>query len=151
MTQEEATRQRVREIITGLKGHQGDLLTSLLQVQYELGYTPEYTIEDVSEILGRSQAEVWGVLTFYSDFKVGKQEDNFVDICVDGPCHVGGAEAVRNALEEAAAQHTGDAKFEVRAISCPGICAKAPLIAVNQRYHGDVTPEQAVELATKQS
>ena len=147
MTEEDATRKRVREILTEFKGHQGALLVALLHIQYEFGYTPEYAVEDASVILGVSQPEVWGVLSFYSDFKIGKQGDHFIDICVDGPCHIGGAPGVRRALEEAASNESN--KFEVRAISCPGICAKAPVVAVDMRYHGDMTPDKALELAAK--
>lgn len=136
-------RQRAREIIAGYVGHKGALLMALLDVQYQLNYIPESTVDDTAEILGYSQPEVWGVLSFYSDFSVGRGSDHFIDVCIDAPCHVTGARAIERAIREAVA----DSDVEVRAISCPRLCNQAPVVAYDQQWRGQLTPQDAAELA----
>ena len=143
---DEAVRQRVRDILTGYVGHKGALLMALLDVQYELGYIPETTVEDAAEILGHSHPEVWGVLTFYSDFKIGKKADHVIDVCIDTPCHVDGARVIWRELEELA-QAGMPLPFELRRISCPRLCSQSPVIAIDGEWHGRITPEGAREMA----
>ena len=139
-------RARARDILTGYVGHKGALLMALLDVQYQLNFIPELTVDDAAEILGYSQPEVWGVLSFYSDFSVGQGSDHFIDVCIDAPCHVSGARSIERAIRETVdAQDAGG--VEVRAISCPRLCNQAPVVAYDQRWHGQLAPERAAALA----
>ena len=138
-------RRLVREILSTYSGHRGALLMALLDVQYKLGYIPETTVEDAAELLGYSHPEVWGVLTFYADFKVGREAGHFVDVCIDTPCHVGGAREIWSALESAHGAD-GNGSFQLRRTSCPRLCSQAPVIAVDMRWRGRMTPDDAREL-----
>lgn len=151
MAEDDATRQRVRQILQEFKGRKSALLVALLHVQYEFGYIPEFAVEEAASTLEVSQPEVWGVLTFYADFKIGKQGDHFIDVCIDSACHLEGAPRIRQALEELASRRNDGPSLQVRAISCPRLCAKAPVVAIDLRYHAQMTPEKAVELASQLS
>ena len=142
--------QIAHDILTRYVGHKGALLMALLDVQYCLGHIPESTVEDAAQILGYSHPEVWGVLTFYSDFRLGKTADHFIDVCVDGPCHARGATEVWHALETSVEGQSGSATppFQLRRISCPRLCAQAPVIAIDLEWHGRMTPDGARDLAT---
>ena len=144
----DAVRAQARDILSGYVGHKGALLMALLDVQYQLNYIPETTVDDAAEILGYSQPEVWGVLSFYSDFSVGQGSDHFIDVCIDAPCHVTGARSIERAIRQAVAARGGD-DVEVRAISCPRLCNQAPVVAYDQEWRGQLTPHTAAELATK--
>ncbi|MBI4328396.1 MAG: NAD(P)H-dependent oxidoreductase subunit E [Chloroflexi bacterium] len=144
----DALRAQVRGILEKYRGHKGALLMGLLDVQYTLGYVPELTVQEAAEVLNVSFPEVWGVLTFYADFKVGKKADHLIDVCIDTPCHVEGAERIWEALEQAAAQGTDSPRFELRRVSCPRLCAKAPVIALDQQWKGEMTVEKAVKVAS---
>ena len=141
-------RRLVRDTLSSYVGHRGALLKALLDVQYKLGYIPETTVEDAAELLDYSHPEVWGVLTFYSDFKVGKRAGHYVDVCIDTPCHVGGARQIWSTLESV--QPAGSAEsggsFRLRRMSCPRLCAQAPVIAVDMRWRGRMTPDEAREI-----
>jgi NADH-quinone oxidoreductase subunit E len=141
----DADRQFVRETLSNYVGHRGALLMALLDVQYKLGYIPETTVEDAAEILEYSPPEVWGVLTFYSDFKIGRGAGHFVDVCTDGPCHIGGAQKIWSALESAqtATLSEDGQRFQLRRTSCPRLCSQAPLIAVDMQWRGRMTPDNA--------
>ena len=143
----DAARQQARDILNGYVGHKGALLMALLDVQYRLNYIPETTVDDAAEILGYSQPEVWGVLSFYSDFSVGQGSDHFIDVCIDAPCHVTGARSIERAIREAVAAG-GNGDVEVRTISCPRLCNQAPVVAYDQEWRGQLTPHSAAELAT---
>ena len=148
MTGKDADRSTSRNILEGYIGRQGALLIALLDIQYTLGYIPESVVEDASEILNYSQPEIWGVLTFYSDFKLGKKADNFIDVCLDGPCHIDGAENNLKFLEETLID--GSTKgFEVRRSSCPRLCSQAPVVAVNSEWHGRMTPNNLKHLISQ--
>ena len=142
----DAARQRARDIISDYVGHKGALLMALLDVQYQLNYIPETTVDDAAEILGYSQPEVWGVLSFYSDFSVGQGSDHFIDVCIDAPCHVTGARSIERAIREAV-ESGGSGGVEVRTISCPRLCNQAPVVAYDQQWRGQLTPDTAAQLA----
>ncbi len=142
----DAARQRARDIISAYVGHKGALLMALLDVQYQLNYIPETTVDDAAEILGYSQPEVWGVLSFYSDFSVGQGSDHFIDVCIDAPCHVTGARSIERAIREAV-ESGGSGGVEVRTISCPRLCNQAPVVAYDQQWRGQLTPQSAAQLA----
>lgn len=144
---EDPDRPRAREILETHRGRKGALLVALLDVQYALGYIPEATIQDTADILGHSEPEIWGVLTFYTDFKVGRDSNHFLDVCVDGPCRVAGADRIRKALEQWR-EGQGDQPIQVRAISCPGMCSTAPIVAVDMQYFANMTPEKALAKAS---
>jgi NADH:ubiquinone oxidoreductase subunit E len=148
MAHEDPNRPRARQILEAHKGHKGALLVALLDIQYELGYLPEAAILDAADVLGHSEPEVWGVITFYADFKVGRDSSHFLDVCVDGPCHVAGADRIRAALEQWRESHQGDRPIQVRAISCPGMCSTAPIVAVDMKYFANMTPEKALARAS---
>ena len=143
----DAARQRAREIISGYVGHKGALLMALLDVQYQLNYIPETTVVDTAEILGYSQPEVWGVLSFYSDFSVGQGHDHFIDVCIDAPCHIAGAPAIERAIRENIDARDAD-NIAVRRISCPRLCHQAPVVAFDQEWRGRMSADRAVRLAT---
>ena len=142
-----ADRQRARDILAGYVGHKGALLMALLDVQYQLNYIPESTVDDAAEILGYSQPEVWGVLSFYSDFSVGQGSEHFIDVCIDAPCHVTGARSIERAIRVAVSANGGGDGVEVRTISCPRLCNQAPVVAYDQQWRGQLTPESAAQLA----
>ena len=140
-------RQVAREILAGYSGHRGALLMALLEIQYRLGYVPEETVEDAAELLGYAHPDVWGVLTFYADFKIGKKAGHFVDVCIDTPCHVNGARSIWAALEDTRSKAGNGAEFQLRRTSCPRLCSQAPVIAVDTRWRGRMTPDAARAVA----
>ena len=147
MNENDADKELARSILSGFVGKKGALLMALLDIQYQLGYIPESVIEDSAEILGYSTPEVWGVLTFYSDFKLGKNAENVIDVCVDAPCHINGAQDNWKWLESALLiQNELGVKFELRKSSCPRLCPQAPAVAINREWHGQVDLDRLKEL-----
>jgi NADH-quinone oxidoreductase subunit E len=129
----------------------GALIPLLQQVQEKLGYISEEAIDAISDRLGLSAAEVFGVLTFYAQFRLTPTGRHNVKICRGTACHVRGAERIIAEVEGALGLHgasdtTEDRLFTVEKIACFGACSLAPVMVLDGETHGRMTPEQARRL-----
>ncbi|MFW5803548.1 MAG: NADH-quinone oxidoreductase subunit NuoE [Verrucomicrobiota bacterium] len=127
------------------------LITILQEVQKTYGYLPEEVLTFVATSLDLPPARVYGVATFYSHFTLEPKGENIVRLCDGTACHVKGAEDILDALRErlglcGEAVTTSDQLFTVETVSCLGACGLAPVMTVNDKVYGQVSPEQAVEI-----
>lgn len=128
---------------------------SLIQVlhgtQESLGYLPKDVLEYIAQKLNVPLSKVYGVVTFYNFFKLTKDAEHVVMVCMGTACYVKGGEAVLNALcsrlNIKPNEITKDGKFAVRIVRCLGCCGLAPVMAVDGKdIFGKLTPEKAVEI-----
>jgi len=129
----------------------GALIPLLQQVQGKLGYISEETIDAISDRLGLSAAEVFGVLTFYAQFRMTPTGRHNVKLCRGTACHVRGARRIIAEVEGALGLHgasdtTEDRLFTVEKIACFGACSLAPVMVLDGVTHGRMTPERARRL-----
>jgi NADH-quinone oxidoreductase subunit E len=126
------------------------VLSSLLAAQDELRYIPEEAIEEVASLMDTTINEVWGVATYYTNFRFSPPGLHTVEICWGPTCHLeGAANIIKSVLgqldlegEGEAADNTVSFKFN----TCLGACSRAPLMSVDHHLIGQVTPESAVEI-----
>ena len=136
-------------------GHDRSSLIPLLQdVQTELGYVPKEAIAEISKELRISTSEIFGVLTFYAQFRLKPTGKNMVKICSGTACHVRGAPLIIDAIEEELElgpeeDTTPDGEFTVEKVACFGACSLAPVIIVNEETKGNITPDQARKMVRK--
>lgn len=124
-----------------------EYLIPLLQaVQEELGYLPSEAIERVSFFLKVPISNVYGVVTFYTQFYLTPQGKHKIKICQGTACHVRGAkeltQAVRNKLGVGPGETTADGEVSVERVACIGSCALAPAVVGDGKIHGPMTPEK---------
>lgn len=135
------------------KGKKGSAITALQKVQEKLGYLPEESITEIANILGMSQNELYGVATFYSQFRFTRRGEHNVQVCSGTACHVRGSPNIVEALEEelccSCGETTKDGKFSLEKIACFGACALAPVMVVDKNIHGRVTPITARQIVNK--
>lgn len=135
------------------RGKRGSAITALQKVQDKLGYLPEEAILEIAIILGISKNELYGVATFYSQFRFTKRGDHNVQVCSGTACHVRGSPNIVEALEEElcinCGETTKDGKFSLEKIACFGACALAPVMVVDKAIHGRVTPVSARQIVNK--
>ena len=126
------------------------LLSSLLAVQDELGYVPKEAIEEVASFTGSTVNDVWGVASFYTNFRFSPPGTHMVELCWGASCHVLGAmEVVRSVFDSVGLQGEGDTPdgaVTVRFNTCLGACSLGPVISVDHELMGRVTPHQAREM-----
>lgn len=137
-----------------LDKHQRDpskLIPILQEVQKEYRYLPEEILTYIATGLGLSPARVYGVASFYANFALQPKGKYVVHICDGTACHVKGSGLIKEALLKKLSlteekKTTEDLLFTVEAVSCLGACGLAPVMTVNEKVYGQVTPESAEKL-----
>ncbi|HSG42702.1 MAG TPA: NAD(P)H-dependent oxidoreductase subunit E [Anaerolineales bacterium] len=124
------------------------LIPMLQQVQSELGYVSKEAILEIGKQLQVSTSEIFGVLTFYTQFRLKPLGRHTIKVCSGTACHVRGApliiEAVTDELIlEESEDTTPDGEFTFEKVACFGACSLAPVIIMDDETKGNITPDQA--------
>ena len=130
-------------------GHTSTNLITILQKAQDIyGYLPKDVMYFVAEKLGIAPADVVGVATFYSQFRLTPIGKYLIMSCQGTACHVNGSERVRDAISEylgiGHGQTTEDGLFTLENVACLGCCSLAPVMMINEEVFGRLTPEKAV-------
>jgi len=143
-------KKQVDKIIERI-GTGAQMAIPLLQaVQNEFGYVPIEAIEHIASTTGMSETKLYGVVTFYSQFRLEPVGEKIIKVCHGTACHVAGAEGVTDALEErleiADGETTVDGKYTLESVACLGCCSLAPVVAVDEKISANVDRAGAVDL-----
>lgn len=121
------------------------LIPILQEIQESEGFLSEKSVVKVGEYLKIPTSQIFGVATFYNQFRFEPQGKNHVQICRGTACHVLGSATVLTELEKhlkiKAGQTTRDGLFSIEVVACIGACGLAPVISVNGEFHAKVTSE----------
>jgi NADH-quinone oxidoreductase subunit E len=149
------TREQIREILTPLQGRHVILIPALQAVQEKFGYLPEVAMEEIGRVAGLSPNVVYGVASFYAQFRTTPVGKNHVAVCQGTACHVRGAarilEAIERALDIKAGETSSDLEYSLETVACIGACALAPTLRVNEETHGKLTTNEIEKLFQKTS
>ncbi len=128
----------------------GSLITILQKAQEIYGYLPKDVIYHIAQKTGNTPAEIIGVATFYSQFRLEPIGKYLVMSCQGTACHVNGSEKVFAAVSEylgiKSGETTADGIFTFEKVACLGCCSLAPVIMINGEAFGNLTPEKAVQI-----
>lgn len=131
------------EIFSGYSGDEGDLIPLLQRVQEKTGYLMDESICRVSRFLKISENQIYGVASFYSQFRFTPPGRNSINVCLGTACHVKGgqiiSEAVERELDILPGETTEDRKFDLQRVACLGCCALAPVVQVNDDIYSNMT------------
>ena len=148
--QKESIETKVDEILTAYKGEKAELIPILQQVQECFGYLPEDALSQIASFVNEAACTVFGVATFYAQFKLVPTGRNLIRVCRGTACHVLGSATVLKKLEKQlkckAGQTTRDGLFSIEVVACIGACGLAPVININGTFHAKVTEESIVEI-----
>jgi NADH-quinone oxidoreductase subunit E len=140
-------------IFSGLKGEEGDLIPLLQRIQEKFGYISEESIKHTSRFLKISENQIFGVASFYSQFRFVAPGRNSIKVCLGTACHVRGGqilcEAVERELEVSPGQTTKDQRFDLQRVACLGCCALAPVIQINSDIYSRMTVIRLKEILNK--
>lgn len=144
---------KLMEIIANLKGTQGCLMPILQQAQDVYGYLPIEVQRIISEQLNISMEEIYGVVTFYTQFSLNPKGKYKVSVCLGTACYVKQsakvAERVKQNLKIEDGECTSDGKFSFEATRCLGCCGLAPVMTVNDDVYGKVDPADVDKIIAK--
>ena len=137
---------QLKEVIAAHKEQPGCLMPVLQQAQEIYGYLPIEVQAIVAEGLGISLSEVYGVATFYSQFRLNPKGIYRISICLGTACYVKGAAKVLEAVERKLGIQVGDCTpdglFSLESCRCVGACGLAPVMMINDEVFGRMPPEQ---------
>jgi NADH-quinone oxidoreductase subunit E len=140
-------RQAVDEAADRHTGARGSLIPILQEVQDRVGYLPPEAMERIAEMTGVSAARIFGVASFYSQFRLTPVGRYVIKVCHGTACHVQGASAITEAicdeLKVPDGGTTADGKFTVASVACLGCCSLAPVIMIEENTFGRLTPDEA--------
>ena len=143
----QALKERIRGAVESQKRPTVTVLSSLLAIEDELGYIPEEAIELVASHRDATINEVWGVASFYPNFRFTPPSDHLVEVCWGPSCHlVGATEVIQSVLAELGLDGEGDTPDGVATMklnTCLGACAQAPVMSIDHRLIGRLTPDAA--------
>jgi len=135
-----------------LKRHGGEhngLIPILLEIQKEFGYLPKEAMKRVAEYLGMKPVDIWGVATFFNQFRLTPLGKNHVKVCMGTACHLAGGRLVMEALERElkikVGETSGDGHFSLERVACIGCCMLAPVTVIKDKIHSKMSPFKVEE------
>ena len=143
--------EHLSTILSSYKGTKNELIPILQEVQGELGYLPEEEMLDIARFTGIPESRVYGVASFYAQFRFTPVGENVIMVCRGTACHVRGAQQVLDELSRKLGINEGetteDLKYTLETVACIGCCALAPCVMVNKDVHGRLTRKKAGAIA----
>jgi len=127
-------------------GHAGALIPLLQSAQNTYGYVSEKAIDYISHVTGIPAADIYGVVTFYAQFRTKPLGKNIIKVCNGTACHVNGAREVYNTIQDELDinydETTEDGNFSLLSVACLGCCSLAPVITINGETYGRLTSQK---------
>ena len=131
-------------------GNRSQLIGLLQDVQDIYGYVPEIAMIDIAEFLELPTSSVYGVVTFYNQFRLTPLGKNVINVCRGTACHVKDSANILSALENelgvSVGMTTRDKEFTLEEVACIGACSIAPVISINGEYFGRLKTKEIPKL-----
>lgn len=124
-----------KDIIANCKDTKGGIIEAFHALQSEFNYISPEALQEAARAFGISEAQAYGVATFYSYLSVEKRGKYIIRMCESAPCHVAGADELLKAIENQLGIKVGetspDGKFTLELTECVGQCQATPVITIN--------------------
>jgi NADH-quinone oxidoreductase subunit E len=144
--QEEVMLNDIASHLPGFNKERGKLIPILQMIQERYSYLEIGAIKMVAEHLGIATCEVYGVATFYNQFRFHPPGKNQIKVCLGTACHVRGGDIIlenfERKLEIQDGETTPDREFSIDRVACVGCCALAPVAVINETVHGHMAPSK---------
>jgi len=129
-----------RKIIQRYRKKKGILIPLLQDIQAIYGYVPKESVELISEELSIFPVDIYGILTFYTQFFLTPRGRHIVKVCQGTACHVMGGKEILDYLSDklgiGEGETTGDGTFSLERVACLGCCGMAPVIVIDNDFYG---------------
>ena len=148
------TKADVQEKLKGIfSQHNGDrqeLIPILQETQEQFRYLPAAAMKEIAKFLRIPESTIYGVSTFYAQFKLTPLGKKIIRVCRGTACHVRGATKVLNEIEKQlgikAGETTEDLEYTLETVACIGACALAPTITIDKETYGKMTTKKVAEV-----
>lgn len=144
---------QLSEIFKAHEGEKGAVITVLQKVQEKLGYLSREAISEVAKFLRMSETEIFGIASFYAQFRFTPCGKHVVRVCLGTACHVRGGEEImktaENKLGIERGNTTDDLTFSLERVACFGSCALSPVMVVDKDVYGRLTTTKVRAILSK--
>ena len=130
-----------------LPNPESNLIAVLHKVQGMYGYLPKEAIDMIAIEMNIPTAHIWGVATFYHYFNLTKPGKYIISICLGTACYVKGANQILDAIKDHL--KIEDGVFSIQPARCVGACGQAPVLMIDEKIYGELTPDKAIEIIEK--
>lgn len=141
---EPTIKEQLAQILNSHKGERRELIPILQEVQAKLGYLPQEAMLEVAEFLHMPKSAVYGVASFYNQFRFNPPGKHPIKVCLGTACHIKGGKVILESWERElgieVGETTPDGEFSLERVACVGCCAMAPVTVVEEVAQGKVTP-----------
>ena len=143
----------IKPVINKYLNKKGNLIPILQATQEIYGYLPEKIFYEISNKTGIKLSDMYGVATFYAQFRLSPVGENIIKICHGTACHVQNAKALTTALEDNLSikdgETTEDNLFTLESVACLGCCSLAPVMMVGDETYGNLDGKSADKIIKK--
>lgn len=145
--------QELQEIIEKYKDKKGALIQVLHEAQEVYGYLPIEVQKKISEGLNVPLSEIYGIVTFYTQFSLNPKGKYKISVCMGTACYVKGAGQILDKFKEILGLEVGecseDGLFSLEPCRCLGACGLAPVITINEDVYGKLVPDDVEGIVKK--
>jgi NADH-quinone oxidoreductase subunit E len=146
----EIMEEKLRLIFSGFEGKQQEIIPILQKVQDTFSYLPEDSILEIARFTGVPASQVYGVATFYAQFRFTPRGKKHCMVCRGTACHVNGSHRVLEEIEEVIGIREGetsdDLEYSLETVACIGACSLAPATMINTAVEAKLDPKKVREL-----
>jgi len=143
-------REKLDKIFAGYKGRQEELIPILQEAQGAFRYLPAAALREIARFLQITENTVYGVATFYAQFKLTPLGRTVIRVCRGTACHVRGSSKVLAEIEKQlgikAGETTPDLEYTLETVACIGACALAPTMTIDGETYGKMTAKKVAEV-----
>lgn len=144
---------RVDNLLQEFLGKKGMIVPILQKIQEVFGFLPRPALEYTAKKLRIPASRVYGVATFYAQFHLQPRGKNIIRVCRGTACHVRGvskvAEKAQEILKVGVGETTEDMKFTYEEVACIGACGLAPVMMINDKTFGKLSPDKVKVILEK--
>jgi len=141
---------KLDHLIEKYQGKKGNMIPLLQGTQEMYGYIPKAAFEKLANETGLSLSEMYGVATFYAQFRLNPVGKHVIKVCHGTACHVQNANAITEAIQESLnvkdGETTKDNLFTLESVACLGCCSLAPVMMIGDETFGKLTGTEAVKI-----
>lgn len=147
--QEDQLTERLIQLFSSYSRDRRNVIALLQAVQKEFSYLPKEAMQGIAHFLEVPEVEVYGVATFYNQFRLAPLGKHHVRVCMGTACHLAGGKLVSEALERQldikVGETTQNKEFSLERVACVGCCMLAPVVLIGEDVHPKMTPFKAEE------
>ncbi|MCX7040969.1 MAG: NADH-quinone oxidoreductase subunit NuoE [Spirochaetes bacterium] len=144
--------QAFRALLEQWRGAKGNVIPLLQKTQDIFGFLPQEAMGEIARVTGKAPAEIYGVATFYAQFRFKPYGKHVMKVCHGTACHVQGADSLDTVVEMKLGvkpgDTTSDGEFSVERVACLGCCSLAPVVMIDGEVYGRLTGDKVGKIVS---